>query len=291
MKIISGFSKIEEVSNLINRGASVLFCGILSEAFNNHRPKLALFNLKDLNELRKATKITHDLKKEIYVVVNAMDYEDKDRKNVIKELKKIERINVDGLIVSDISILMLIKENDIKIPVSLSSVAACYNSMAIKFYEDLNVSSIILPQQISAPEVKKIKELTNLPLEVFYRNSMFNTCQQVDGMCLLCNVIDRKKFIVRPRSSTDRFNVKCLRGNKNNLGSLIKGNIDSELRYIYDTYNIGVEYVKMGERGLKSESKYLAVDILSKVIKILGKHPSKKMFIKEAKDIWKELYC
>jgi len=290
MKIISGFSKVKEVKNLINRGASVLFCGVLSDAFNNHRPKTSLFNFKNLNELKQAVKIAHNLNKEIYIVVNAMDYESKDKERVIQELKKIEAIKVDGLIVTDISLLILIRENNIRIPISLSSVAASYNSITIKFYEQLNVSSIILPQQLAASEIKELKRLTNLPLEVFYRNSMFNICQQIDGMCLLCNVLNRKKFIIRSKNSTDKFNVRCLKGDKSNLGSLIKGNVDSELNYIYDVYNTGVEYIKMGERGLESEVKYLAVDILSRVIKILEKRPNRATFIKNAKNIWKELY-
>ena len=138
------------------------------------------FSLEDLKE---AAEYGHSLNKKVYVTVNII-FHNEDLDGLIKYLKELEKINIDAVIVSDLAVVNIIKENNINLEVHLSTQASTLNSYAAKFWKDLGVTRIVLAREASKDDIKAIKEKTGLDLEVFIHGAM---CTSFSGRCVLSN--------------------------------------------------------------------------------------------------------
>jgi putative protease len=138
------------------------------------------FSLEDLKE---AAEYAHSLNKKVYVTVNII-FHNEDLDGLIKYLKELEKINIDAVIVSDLAVINIIKENNINLEVHLSTQASTLNSYAAKFWKDLGVTRIVLAREASREDIKAIKEKTGLDLEVFIHGAM---CTSFSGRCVLSN--------------------------------------------------------------------------------------------------------
>lgn len=135
-----------------------------------------------LEELKKATRYAHDLKKKIYITVNIVFHED-DFDGLDEYLKYLEQIEVDGVIVSDIAVVMRIKELGLDLNVCLSTQASTLNSRAIRFWQDLGISRIVLAREASRDDMLRIKD-TGIEIETFVHGAM---CTSFSGKCVLSN--------------------------------------------------------------------------------------------------------
>ncbi|RLI96319.1 MAG: hypothetical protein DRO99_04615 [Candidatus Aenigmatarchaeota archaeon] len=70
--IAAPFASIEEMKLLIREGADEFYCGVCTEDVSgvNDRLNNDRYNLKDMEELRKAVRIAHDNGKSVYITVN-----------------------------------------------------------------------------------------------------------------------------------------------------------------------------------------------------------------------------
>lgn len=138
------------------------------------------FSLEDISE---AVTYAHSLGKKVYVTVNII-FHNEDLDGLIKYLKELEKINVDAVIVSDLAVINIINENNIKLEVHLSTQASTLNSYSATFWKNLNVKRIVLAREASKEDIKAIKEKTGLDLEVFIHGAM---CTSFSGRCVLSN--------------------------------------------------------------------------------------------------------
>lgn len=138
------------------------------------------FSIEDLKE---AADYAHSLNKKIYVTVNII-FHNEDLKGLIEYLKKLAEIKVDAVIVSDLAVVNIIKDNNIDLEVHLSTQASTLNNYAAKFWKDLGVTRIVLAREASKEDIKAIKEKTGLDLEVFIHGAM---CTSISGRCVLSN--------------------------------------------------------------------------------------------------------
>ncbi len=133
-------------------------------------------------ELKKATKYAHALNKKVYVTVNIV-FHDSDFIGLDEYLKYLNAINVDGVIVSDISVIKRINELNLNIPICLSTQASLLNTRALNFWKNIGVSRVVLAREASKEEIKKIKD-TGMEVETFIHGAM---CTSFSGKCVLSN--------------------------------------------------------------------------------------------------------
>ena len=107
-------------------------------------------NARNFNnlELKEATDFAHSLNKKVYVTVNIV-FHDADFAGLDEYLKYLNDINIDGAIISDISVIKRIQELNLNIPVCLSTQASLLNTRALKFWKKLGVSRVVLAREAS----------------------------------------------------------------------------------------------------------------------------------------------
>lgn len=181
-------------------------CELLSPAGNMEKLKVAFqygadacylagksFGLRafsgnfDNDEMQEAVNIAHKLNKKIYVTVNIVAHNN-DFEGLDKYLQFLEKIGVDGIIVSDIGIMKLAKEVAPKLELHISTQANITNKYTAKFYCDLGAKRLVLARELSLDEIKEIRQFIpkDVEIETFVHGAM---CISYSGRCLLSNYL------------------------------------------------------------------------------------------------------
>lgn len=143
-------------------------------------------NFEDLSE---PINYAHKKGKKAYVTMNvyARDHEEKE---IIKELKKLEKLKPDGIIVSDIGIMALAKVYAPSVPLHISTQANTTSFMSAKAYKEaFGATRVVLARELNINEieyiVKNLKKI-DVETEIFIHGAM---CISYSGRCLLSNYL------------------------------------------------------------------------------------------------------
>jgi U32 family peptidase len=152
------------------------------------------FNLRaytrNLNreELAHACFMAHQLGKKLYVTVNVYARED-DILALPKFLGYLQDLQVDAIVVSDPGVLLLAQRWAPMIPVHLSTQSNTTNSLSAFFWQKQGIRRINLARELSYVELSRIRQQTQLELEVFIHGSM---CMAYSGRCLLSSFLNHR---------------------------------------------------------------------------------------------------
>ncbi len=183
IKIVELLSPARDFAALnaaISNGADSVYVGIRGY---NMRKNAANFTVEDI---KKVVKACHDLQKKVYVCTNTI-MKDDHINNLKKIIPTLYSYEVDALIVSDLGVIKIARENDMNVHMSVQ--ANVSNQEALKLLEGVGVKRIILSRELSLEEIKKISKETNLEIEVFVHGAM---CIAISGRCFLSSYLYNK---------------------------------------------------------------------------------------------------
>lgn len=157
-------------------GADAIYCGVPMFSL---RTRENTFTEKNIAEI---IDFAHQEGKKVYVTVNAFPHQ-----NLIshfeKHLKFLEIVKPDGIIFADLGVLSLANECTPSVPKHLSVQTSTMNVPAMKMWQSLGVTRVILAREMSVKEVTEIhKQLPDLELEYFVHGAV---CMAYSGRCLL----------------------------------------------------------------------------------------------------------
>ena len=133
-------------------GADAVFIG---GKFFSLRAKANNFSLKDIEE---GVLFAHQHHAKVYVTVNIVPNED-DFKNLSSYLLALDRVNVDAIIVSSISVLLQAKKLHCRFEVHVSTQHSILNSYAIQFFKNLGADRVVLARELNILEIQQIKKI------------------------------------------------------------------------------------------------------------------------------------
>ena len=138
-------------------------------------------------EILQAVKLCHEKGAKAYITVNIVAH-NSDFDGLEDYLKFLEKSKVDGVIVSDIGIMSLIKSVAPKLELHVSTQANVTNKFAAKDYCDRGAKRIVLARELSLKEIKEIRDYipSDVELEAFVHGAM---CISYSGRCLLSNYL------------------------------------------------------------------------------------------------------
>ena len=155
MKIILK-PKSSNLDEYIKRGASAFLFG-----FNDL--SLEGSGIISFEELEKITKIYKT--KEIFVRLD-LNYFNKDLPFLLDMLKKLEKLNIQGVLFYDLAIINLVKENNLNLNLIWNQNYFVTNSKSINFYDSLGIKGAVLTSEITTEEMKEIANKVKIPLFV-----------------------------------------------------------------------------------------------------------------------------
>lgn len=176
IELLAPAGSLEKLKYAIHYGADAVYAGLPDLSM---RARINSFNEKTLKE---ATDFVHKNGKKIFITLNiyAHNYHLEKMKKHLSILKKIK---VDGIIVSDPGILMLVKKYLPKMEIHLSTQANTTNWQAAKFWYNLGVKRVVLAREVTLEDIREIhKKVPKLELEYFVHGAM---CMSYSGRCIL----------------------------------------------------------------------------------------------------------
>ena len=176
MELLLPAGDIAKAYTAFQYGADAIYCGL---SMFSLRTKENIFTEKNIEEI---IKFAHKNNKKVYVTVNAFPHQCMIP-HFESHLKFLEKLQPDGVIFADFGVLHLANKFAPTVPKHLSVQTSTVNVPAIKMWQELGVSRIILAREMSITEVKTIHEqIPEMELEYFVHGSV---CMAYSGRCLL----------------------------------------------------------------------------------------------------------
>ena len=136
-------------------------------------------------ELAEAVQFCHSRGVKLYVTVNVMPHTE-EYIALDDHLRYLEAIGVDAVIVSDIGVVMRLKEVAPSLELHISTQASAVSAQACNAWHSLGAKRVVLARELTLADIRKIRAgiPDSLELEAFVHGAM---CIAYSGRCLLSN--------------------------------------------------------------------------------------------------------
>lgn len=167
----------ENAEAAIRYGADAIYQGITG--FSLRSGKKAEVSL---DIAKKTIQLAHKHNKKYYSALNIFAYNE-NIQNLMDFLPMIKDIGIDGFIVADPGILLLLQDLAPNIPIHLSTQSNTLNYKTVAFWKKQGIKRIILARELNKADIKEIKNHhPDIELEVFIHGAM---CMSYSGRCNL----------------------------------------------------------------------------------------------------------
>ncbi len=176
LELLAPAGSEEKMKYAFYYGADAVYAGVPDFSL---RARINAFNLESL---KKGVAYAHKLGKKFYVTLNIYAH-NQHFDQLEKHLKELQKIDMDGIILSDPGVFVLVKEYLPKVEIHLSTQANATNWRAVKFWSEQGIKRIILAREVSLSEIKEIhQKVPAVELEYFVHGAM---CMSYSGRCIL----------------------------------------------------------------------------------------------------------
>jgi len=142
-----------------------------------------------LENLKTGIDEAHALGRKFFVASNLLPHNNK-LKRYLEHMQPVIEMGPDALIMADPGLIMMVRERWPEVPVHLSVQANTMNWAAVRFWQSVGVSRIILSREMSLNEVEEIRQqCPDMELEVFVHGAL---CIAYSGRCLLSGYFNHR---------------------------------------------------------------------------------------------------
>ncbi len=178
-EILAPAGSMESLIAGVRSGANAVYLG--GKSFNARR-NAGNFDNKELYE---AVKYCHSHGAKIYLTLNIVMSDD-EFEQMYNEVKYALSIGVDAFIIQDIGVAKFIKEHFPQARLHGSTQMSIMTVSGVKYAEEMGFSRVVLAREMTAEEIREIRENTDIELEMFVHGAL---CMCVSGQCYLSSMI------------------------------------------------------------------------------------------------------
>ncbi|MFA6784940.1 MAG: peptidase U32 family protein, partial [Sphaerochaeta sp.] len=158
-----------------NEGADAVYLGMRNFSA---RKEATNFSLEDLAKLKQ---LANEQKKKIYVTVNTL-VDDDQLGEIIRTLKQISFIGCDGIIVQDLGVARIIKDQFPSLELHGSTQLAVHTIEGVKELQRMGFTRAVLARELTLQEIQTIREACpDIELKVFIHGAQ---CYGFSGLCM-----------------------------------------------------------------------------------------------------------
>ena len=260
IELLAPAGSLDKAKIALRYGADAVYVGGKSFSL---RARASNFSIEDLKEL---CLFASKLGKKVYVTMNIIPH-DQDFNGLDEYLIELDRMGVTAIITSSLVIISRAFEVAPHLERHLSTQLSVTNNGAIEFYKKFGVSRVVLARENTLEEIKRIKNITDLELEVFIHGGM---CSSYSGRCVLSNHYTNRDANRGGCAHSCRWNYHLYDGSKRLTKKNFFFNMGSKdlmaVEYVKDLIDIGVASLKI--EGRMKSTFYLA-EIISSYRKLI----------------------
>lgn len=183
VELLAPAGDLEKLKVAVLYGADAVYLG--GNAFGL-RAKSKNFDLKEMEE---GVNYAHSHNVKVYVVCNIFAHNaDFSNERFEKYIKDIQEIGVDGVLVADPGLFMIIREIAPDLHIHISTQANVTNYQTALFWKKLGATRVVLAREMSFKEINTMIEKLNgeMEIETFIHGAM---CMAYSGRCLISNYL------------------------------------------------------------------------------------------------------
>lgn len=169
---------VEKMEYAFAFGADAVYLGLVDFSLRSLRKG----DIITRENLKNAVDLAHKMNKKVYMTLNIYAFNE-DIEKLDETIEVINDAKPDGIILSDFGIFKKVQEKLPDIDVHISTQTNTLNYDAVRFWQDLGATRVVLARELSIKEIAKIKsKVPDMELEVFIHGSQ---CVSFSGRCLL----------------------------------------------------------------------------------------------------------
>ena len=134
-------------------------------------------------EMAEAVRFAHERGKKIYVTVNVYPHNE-ELAGLTDYLRFLREIGADAILVSDLGVFSIARENVPDLPLHISTQANSINHAAVNAWARLGAERVVLAREVPLADIREIRRRCDVELELFVHGAM---CISYSGRCLMSN--------------------------------------------------------------------------------------------------------
>ena len=233
-EVLSPAGDLERLKWALMYGADAVYIGGYNYSLR------ANANNCSIPDITEGVEFAHSLGKKVYVTVNIL-FHNEDLEGLTNYLTTLSDIGVDAFIVSDLAVIKRIRELNLKPEIHISTQESSVNKFAVKFWENVGATRVVLARECSKTDILDIKNNTDAELEVFIHGAM---CTSYSGRCVLSNYVTKRDSNRGGCSQVCRFIFKTKKYDDFQIASKDLSMID----HIPELVDMGVSSLKIEGR-------------------------------------------
>lgn len=245
-------------------GADAVYCGTASLSLRSRA------EVED-NDLEKTIIYAHEIGKKVYAAVNIYAL-DENYEEVRKQARMLNKIKVDGIILSDGGVLDIIKEEAPDVDIHISTQANVVSSHSASFWYKNGAKRVILARELNKEQISEIIRNTpdDLETEIFIHGAL---CFGYSGRCFLSDFLASRSANLGDCAQSCRWAYNLYAEEKNNPGNLMPIEHDEKGTYIFSSKDLCLlkeipEIIDMGVDSLKIEGRLKTEYYLASVVNV-----------------------
>jgi putative protease len=176
-----------------------------------------------LEELQTGIREAHALGKKLFVASNLMPHNAKV-KTYMADMEPVIAMQPDALIMADPGLIAMVRERWPEVAIHLSVQANTINYAAVKFWQSLGLTRVILSRELSLDEIEEIRQqCPDIELEVFVHGAL---CIAYSGRCLLSGYFNHRDANQGTCTNSCRWDYKVDNAEENGTGDIQKIDFD-----------------------------------------------------------------
>ena len=176
-EVLSPAGSMDAIRAAIAAGADAVYLGAASHGAR------ATAGFDD-DSLREAIHLLHLHNKRVYVTVNTL-LKQQEVGRVKQLLERLIGLRADAVIVQDLGLVRLIKNEYPNLCVHASTQMSVHNAAGAKVLQHLGISRVVLARECDLTDIHEVAQ-TEIETEVFVHGAM---CVSISGQCLLSSQI------------------------------------------------------------------------------------------------------
>ena len=176
-----------------------------------------------LEQLEIGINEAHLLGKKFFVASNLMPHNAKV-KTYMADMEPVVAMQPDALIMADPGLIAMVRERWPEVAIHLSVQANTVNYAAVKFWQSLGLTRVILSRELSLDEIEEIRQqCPDMELEVFVHGAL---CIAYSGRCVLSGYFNHRDANQGTCTNSCRWDYKVENAEENGTGDIQKIDFD-----------------------------------------------------------------
>jgi putative protease len=218
----------------------------------------------DLDEIYRGSTLCRSKGAQSFLTLNIMAHND-DIDQLPSYLNEIKDSDLDAIIVADFGVMELVKKYIPNKELHISTQFSATNYRTYQFLKDHGADRVVLPRELSFEEIKKIREMTDLDLEIFVHGAM---CMSYSGRCMISYHTSQRDPNKGECSQPCRFPYKL---ESTHLDQPIEVEEDDKGTYFFNSKDLSLirripQLMDIGINSFKIEGRMKAISYLASVI-------------------------